>query len=78
MHIDHTEFARGQVTLTVDYRTNEGARRVTVTFTGDDAGILDCGEAGAPARDKALKLLTDFVNTASGDLKAKRIRWRGI
>ena len=45
-------------------------------FTGDDIGLRE--DEQQPARDEALKLLMEFVNTARGDLDAKRVHWRGI
>lgn len=77
MHIAQSEFARGQLTLTVDYKTTEGQRRVTLTFAGDEIGSRNQGTS-APAQDEALTLLTEFVNTATADLKAKRIGWRRV
>lgn len=79
MHITQSEFVTGEVKLTLDYRTNGGLRRVTMLFTGDDIGAK-ARAAAQPARNQALELLTEFVNTARGDIDANppRITWRGI
>ena len=49
MHIAQDEFARGEVKLTLDYRTDAGTRRVTLIFTGDDIGMRDLNDE-APMR----------------------------
>lgn len=37
MHMAQSVFAKGEVGLTIDYRTNAGTQRLQLVLTGDEA-----------------------------------------